>query len=232
MSLWSISEKARGQGYPSHNYGTLALTPQSILAELVADQRISDPAGARGRLLREAARLFREKGYERTTVRDLAAAIGIQSGSLFHHFRSKEEILKAVMVETILLNTELMRHALRQAATPEERLRALIRSELESINGQTGEAMAVLVFEWRSLSAESRREILKLRDIYEAIWLEVLGELRKQNTVTADPFVTRRMLTGALSWTVTWYRPNGPSNLDDLTDEVMAMLGLSRSSTQ
>lgn len=202
------------------------MTPQSILAELVAEARISDPAGARGRLLREAARLFREKGYERTTVRDLAAAIGIQSGSLFHHFRSKEEILKAVMVETVLLNTELMRHAVSQASTSEDRLRALIRCELEAINGQTGEAMAVLVFEWRSLSPESQGEILKLRDIYEQLWLDVLGELHQAGRLAADPFVTRRMLTGALSWTVTWYRPDGPSDLDTLADEVMAMLGL------
>ncbi|ROU02042.1 TetR/AcrR family transcriptional regulator [Marinobacter sp. R17] len=202
------------------------MTPQSILAELVEESRISDPTGARGRLLRAAARLFREKGYERTTVRDLAAAIGIQSGSLFHHFRSKEDILKAVMEETIVLNTELMRHALRQASTPVERMWALIRSELESINGQTGEAMAVLVFEWRSLSGDAQRDILKLRDVYEAMWLEVLGELKSAGKMSADPFLTRRMLTGALSWTVTWYRPDGPRNLDDMTDEVMAMLGL------
>ncbi|TBW56891.1 TetR/AcrR family transcriptional regulator [Marinobacter halodurans] len=204
------------------------MTPQSIQAELVAENRISEPTGARGRLLRAAARLFREKGYERTTVRDLAAAIGIQSGSLFHHFRSKEDILKAVMEETIILNTELMRHALRQATTAVGRMWALIRSELESINGQTGEAMAVLVFEWRSLSADSQRDILILRDAYEAMWLEVLGELKASGQITADPFLTRRMLTGALSWTVTWYRPDGPRNLDDMTDEVMAMLGLDK----
>lgn len=58
-----------------------------ILQSLIAEQLVSDPSSARGRLLNEAARLFRDKGYERTTVRDLAAAVGIQSGSLFHHFQ-------------------------------------------------------------------------------------------------------------------------------------------------
>ncbi|MDX5334758.1 MAG: TetR/AcrR family transcriptional regulator, partial [Marinobacter sp.] len=47
-----------------------------ILQSLIAEQLVSDPASARGRLLKEAARLFRDKGYERTTVRDLAAAVG------------------------------------------------------------------------------------------------------------------------------------------------------------
>ncbi|TNE94695.1 MAG: TetR/AcrR family transcriptional regulator [Gammaproteobacteria bacterium] len=197
-----------------------------ILQALISENLVSDPAGARGRLLHEAARLFRDKGYERTTVRDLAAAVGIQSGSLFHHFRSKEEILKAVMVETIRLNTALMQAAVEEAETPEQKLRALVRAELESINGQTGEAMAVLVFEWRSLSEASQKEVLELRDIYESLWLDVLGTLREQSNLQADPFVVRRMLTGALSWTVTWYRPErGGLSLDGLTDQVMAMLG-------
>ncbi|CCG96152.1 TetR family transcriptional regulator [Marinobacter sp. EVN1] len=200
-----------------------------ILQSLIAEQLVSDPASARGRLLNEAARLFRDKGYERTTVRDLAAAVGIQSGSLFHHFRTKEEILKAVMVETIRLNTALMQAAADQADSAREKLRALIRAELESINGQTGEAMAVLVYEWRSLSEGSQAEVLELRDIYEDLWLSTLQQLSKENQLGADPFITRRMLTGALSWTVTWYRPErGGLTLDGLTDQVMAMLGLAQ----
>jgi len=198
----------------------------AILKSLIAENLVSDPNGARGRLLREAAGLFRDKGYERTTVRDLAAAVGIQSGSLFHHFRTKEEILKAVMVETIRLNTALMQAAVAAADTHQDKLRALIRTELESINGQTGEAMAVLVFEWRSLSEAARAEVLELRDIYEALWLDVLGALNDEKVVLADPFVVRRMLTGALSWTVTWYRQDGGLSLDDLTSQVMAMMRL------
>jgi len=197
-----------------------------ILQSLIQDQLVSDPASARGRLLKEAATLFRDKGYERTTVRDLAAAVGIQSGSLFHHFRTKEEILKAVMVETIRLNTAVMQAAADQVDSPQGKLRALIRAELESINGQTGEAMAVLVYEWRSLSDHSQGEVLELRDIYENLWLSILDELSQSGRLAADAFIVRRMLTGALSWTVTWYRPErGGLTLDGLTDQVMAMLG-------
>lgn len=203
------------------------MSQNQILQSLIAENLVSDPNGARGRLLTEAARLFREKGYERTTVRDLAAAVGIQSGSLFHHFRTKEEILKAVMVETIRLNTALMQAALEAAESSRDKLRGLVRAELESINGQTGEAMAVLVFEWRSLSAASQAEVLELRDIYEALWLDVLEALKSEGALEADPFVVRRMLTGALSWTVTWYNPGrGGLTLDGLTDQVMAMMAL------
>lgn len=202
---------------------------EKILQSLIADNLVSDPDSARGRLLHEAAGLFRDKGYERTTVRDLAAAVGIQSGSLFHHFRTKEDILKAVMVETIRLNTAVMRASMDAVDSSREKLKALVRAELESINGQTGEAMAVLVFEWRSLSEASQADVLTLRDIYEALWLDVLNALKEDGALIADPFVVRRMLAGALSWTVTWYRPErGGLTLEGLTDQVIAMLGLTQ----
>lgn len=203
------------------------MNQDTILKTLIADNVVSDPASARGRLLKEAAKLFRDKGYERTTVRDLAAAVGIQSGSLFHHFRSKEDILKAVMVETIQLNTALMRAAVEAADSHEDRLRALIRAELESVLGQTGEAMAVLVFEWRSLSDGAQAEVLALRDIYEQLWLDVLATLAEAGAIKADAFVVRRLLTGALSWTITWYRPDGGMDLAELTDQVMLTLAVS-----
>lgn len=200
-------------------------------ATVHAHNDLVDPTSARGRLLRQAAHLFREKGYERTTVRDLAAAVGIQSGSIFHHFQSKEAILRAVMVETILYNTARMETALAAADGLSERIRALIYCELESITGETGEAMAVLVYEWRSLSPESQEEILKLRAAYEQLWLDTLQALHGAGLIKADTAVVRRLLTGALSWTVTWFRtedkaPRKSFDLNGLTDQVMLTLGL------
>ncbi|MDX1451850.1 MAG: TetR/AcrR family transcriptional regulator, partial [Oleiphilaceae bacterium] len=140
-------------------------------ASLIKDGLLTDPKSAKGRLLHQAARLFREKGYERTTVRDVASAVGIQSGSIFHHFKSKEAILKAVMEEAIVYNTHRMREELSRAQSPRDEVLALIRCELEAINGITGDAMSVLVYEWRSLNEENQKDILKLRDEYEDLWL-------------------------------------------------------------
>ena len=197
---------------------------RAVMQQLVASGQVTDPESARGKLLQTAAHLFRGKGYERTTVRDLAGAVGIQSGSIFHHFKSKDEILKAVMEETILYNTALMRSALAQSTSPRERLLALIRCELQSIVGGTGEAMGVLVYEWRSLSEESQAYILSLRDTYEQIWLDVLGEARDAGYFKADPFVLRRFLTGALSWTTTWFKPEGKMTLEQLAEEALSLV--------
>lgn len=197
---------------------------RKVMQKLVANGELTDPDSARGKLLQTAAHLFRSKGYERTTVRDLASAVGIQSGSIFHHFKSKDEILKAVMEETILYNTALMRAALDDARCPRERVLGLIRCELQSIMGGTGEAMGVLVYEWRSLSAEGRDYILGLRDTYEQLWLQVLGEAKAAGYFKADPFIIRRFLTGALSWTTTWFRPDGPMTLDQLAEEALSLV--------
>ncbi len=194
------------------------------MRELVASGQVTDPDSARGKLLQTAAHLFRSKGYERTTVRDLASAVGIQSGSIFHHFKSKDEILRSVMEETIRYNTALMRASLAEAGTLRERVLALIRCELQSIMGGTGEAMAVLVYEWRSLSQASQQFILELRDIYEQLWLDVLSEAKAAGYFNADPFILRRFLTGALSWTNTWFRPEGPMSLDQLAEQALSLV--------
>lgn len=197
---------------------------EADIAGLIEAGLVSDPATPRGKLLQTAAHLFSSRGFERTTVRDLAAAVGIQSGSIFHHFRSKDDILRAVMEETIHYNLALMRAALTGLSDPRQRLRALIRCELQAINGVSGEAMSVLVYEWRSLSADGQALILGLRDIYESIWLETLQQAHDARLVNVEPFILRRLLTGALSWTITWYRPGGSLTLDQLADQTLKML--------
>lgn len=178
----------------------------------------------RGKVLSAAGRLFRERGYERTTVRDIAAAVGIQSGSLFHHFASKEDILKAVMIDVIRFNTERMTAALAAARDPQARLRALIACELESIVGDTREAMAVLVHCWDSLSKDRQVEVLALRKVYEALWLDALQDAAKHALIRVDPFVLRRLIAGMISWSNTWFDPRGPMSFDELVDTVLQLV--------
>ncbi len=177
----------------------------------------------RGKLLSAAAHLFRENGYDRTTVRDIGAAVGIQSGSLFHHFASKEDILKAVMIDVIRFNTARIESALARADGPRARLRALIACELESIVGDTREAMAVLVHCWGALSGGRQSEVLALRKVYEDIWLAVLREAAAAGLVRVDPFVLRRLLAGMISWSNTWFDPRGPVSLEALVDTVLGL---------
>ncbi len=178
----------------------------------------------RGRLLQGAAYLFHKQGYAKTTVRELANFIGIQSGSLFHHFKSKDDILANVMHETIIYNHARLLDAIQQSNQPEQQLKNLIKAELVSISGDTGSAMAVLVHEWFALSTERQDELLKLRNDYEELWLGVIRQLRDEGKIQHDPFIWRRLLGGAIAWTVTWYRPDGKISLDELTEMVWEMV--------
>jgi AcrR family transcriptional regulator len=178
----------------------------------------------KGRILRAAARLFAERGYRASTVRELAAAVGLQSGSLFHHFRDKESILEAVMLEVIELNTERMSKALEQAGdAPATRLRSLVRSELESIHGETSEAMSLLVREWSSLSDAGRDRVLSLRTRYEQQWLDAI-RAAEDTLVRVQPFMLRRFIAGITMNTATWFRQDGALSMEQLTDQVMQVL--------
>lgn len=177
----------------------------------------------RGRVLRAAAHLFRSQGYERTTVRDLARVVGIQSGSLFHHFSSKEEILCAVMEEAISYNFARMEQAVAAGRNPREQLLGLIRAELESINGDTGDAMSVLVYEWSALSADKQAHLLAMRERYEALWVAVLAEARAQGLLHHDPFLWRRLLGGAIGWTGMWFKRDGSLTLDAVAEMTLEM---------
>jgi AcrR family transcriptional regulator len=180
----------------------------------------------RGRILAAAAHLFRVNGYERTTVRDLAQAVGIQSGSIFHHFRTKHDILREVMVEVILFNTARMQQAFDATTDARDRILALIRTELTAINGDSGEAMAVLIYEWRSLDPVCQQDILKLRADYENVWLRALGSARDEGLISpeVDTFLLRRFLTGALGWSNFWFNPDGPLDIDAMAEQALHLV--------
>jgi len=177
----------------------------------------------KGRILRAASHLFVTGGYGSTSVRELAAAVGIQSGSLFHHFVTKHDILESVMVEVIELNTERMRDAMVDSATPLERLRALIICELNSIHGETSEAMSLLTREWRSLDPEARARVLVLRDRYEQLWLDTLAASADQLVAIAPPML-RKLIMGMLTQSAYWFDRDGAMDLDGLADTIMSLL--------
>lgn len=182
-----------------------------------------DRTSARGRLLQAAARHFRAKGYASTTVRDIAADLGIQSGSLFHHFRSKEDILFAVM-DTVIdaMNGDLARAV---AAAPDltGRVRALIAVELAYLHGPSSDATAVLFHEWRALPDNRRQVLIAGRDVYFALWQQVLAEAHARGLSPIEPDILRQLLHGALAWTSFWYKPDGPMDPDALTERALAL---------
>lgn len=178
----------------------------------------------RRELTRLAAQLFVQEGFDRTTVRMLAQEMGIKSGSLFHHFRDKQEILCAVIEEGTQNALTIAREALEACEpTPEARLHAMARAHLETLLTDRN-AHVVALYEWRRLDAESRAHLSHLRDAYEALWQEVVGDALEAGLIHGDKFLVSRFVLGALNWTVRWYDPHGSRTPEELARELIAMI--------
>ncbi|CAM4027663.1 TetR/AcrR family transcriptional regulator [Vreelandella rituensis] len=178
----------------------------------------------RKELTRLAAQLFVQEGFDRTTVRMLAQEMGIKSGSLFHHFRDKQEILAAVIEEGTQNALNIAHRALELAGDdPDSRLRAMARAHLETLFTDRN-AHVVALFEWRRLDPSARAHLSHLRDAYEALWVEVIDEALEAGLIHGDRFLVSRFILGALNWTVRWYDPGGSRSPDDLADELVFMI--------
>jgi len=178
----------------------------------------------RAELVAAASKLFKEQGYERTTVRDLAQAVGMQSGSLFYHFRTKEEMLVAVMAAGIGDLTDRLEEALAEAKTPIDKLKTLFRVHLDTLLGDDKGALSVLLYEWPSLSDKARAELIKLRNAYETDWQSVLDEAAQAGLVHKDTRLLRKLLLGGLHWTIQWYKPDGGKTPTELADQMLELV--------
>ncbi|GHE19916.1 TetR/AcrR family transcriptional regulator [Halomonas urumqiensis] len=178
----------------------------------------------RKELTRQAAQLFVQEGFDRTTVRMLAQEMGIKSGSLFHHFRDKQEILAAVIEEGTQNALVIAHRALEKCDnSPGARFHAMARAHLETLHADRN-AHVVALYEWRRLDVEARDHLSHLRDAYEALWQQVIDEALEAGLIHGDRFLVARFVMGALNWTVRWYDPQGPRTPDELADELLAMI--------
>ncbi len=186
-----------------------------------------DDGNRRQALLNSAAQLFRRKGFDATTTRDIAAAVGMQSGSPFYHFKSKDALLYAVMEEG--MRSALTRQqAAAQAAdhadlSPAQRLRQLITAHFDVLLGPGSDFVPVMLYEWRSLAPRQHKALGLLIAEYEALWLPTLTALQDSGELQAPVRLARLLILGALNWSVQWYDPKKTASLQDLTDAAMAL---------
>lgn len=183
---------------------------------------IADSDGnRRADLVRVSARLFREKGFEGTTIRDIADAVGMRSGSPFYHFKSKQEILAAVMEEGLVAGLDATRKIIESELAPQEKFRALVRSHLETVLADGHDFIPVLLYDWRSLSADLQAHIIELKDRYDDCWQQMLSEMKRAGLIKDDGKVVRLLLLGAINYSVQWYRPGKGLTLDQLADQTV-----------
>jgi len=176
-------------------------------------------------VLSSAARLFREQGYDRTTVKEIAEACNMLPGSLHYRYQAKEDILVDLMRLGLEQASIAVTQAVAGATKPAEQLRRGINAHLQMLVSGS-DMVYVLLFEWRSLRGEARREMIKLRDRYESLWAAMLKLLAEQGVIRKDMDLEllRLIGLGALNWVATWFREEGRYSLEDIGDFVWRMI--------
>lgn len=186
-----------------------------------------DDGNRRHELLAAAARLFRRQGFDATSTRDIAAAVGMHSGSPFYYFKSKDALLYAVMEEG--MHAAIARQAAALAGEPSAhgeplvQMRRLIRSHFDTLFGPGNDFVPVMLYEHRSLSVRQRLSLAKLQVAYEASWIPVLEALHASGYLRAPVKLSRLLILGALNWSVQWFDRKKGASLDELTDACMAL---------
>lgn len=186
-----------------------------------------DDGNRRVELLNAAARLFRRKGFDGTSTRDIAAAAGMHSGSPFYHFKSKGALLYAVMDEgmrsAIAWQTAALQAAAQSSPDACALLRLLIRNHFDVLLGPGSDFIPVMLYEARSLTTRQRALLARLQGDYEALWQPVFKALSKKGRIKGPVKLARLLIFGALNWSVQWFDDKKGASLDDLTDAAMAL---------
>lgn len=178
-------------------------------------------------ILDAAAALLSHRGYEATTVREIAAQVSIKAASIYYHYASKDAVVAAVMNEGVRIVHDAVVSALEALgpdASPRLRLemavRAHLRSSLEN-SDYTAASIRAFAFLPDSVRAECRAE----RRRYEAVWRDIVEEANRAGLIRPGISldVVRLMLLGAVNWTGEWYR-SGRLDIDTIASDFASLV--------
>jgi AcrR family transcriptional regulator len=148
----------------------------------------------------------------------------MHSGSPFYHFASKQEMLLAVVEQGLAEGLRRSEAVMAERLPAKEKFRRLVRTHLGTIHDKGHDFIAVLLYDWRSLTPANRRRVIALRDRYDALWERMLEELAREGLVAGDPQVARPFVLGAVNWSAKWYRAGGRLSVDELAEQATRLL--------
>ncbi len=166
---------------------------------------------SREQILDAAARMLRRQGYGNTTLRAIAEVAGIQAGSIYYHFASKDEIMDAVLERGVAAVYEAVRDRL--AALPSEtghlaRIEVAVTTHLEALLSH-GDYTSASIRTYGEVPEAFQQKSQPLREAYVVLWQDLLGAAQADGAIRddLDTSLLRTLLLGSLNWTVEWYDP-------------------------
>jgi len=171
-------------------------------------------------LTRRAAQLFLKHGYEKTTTNDIAKAIGIKGPSVYHYFKSKEEILLGIFNKVDEIFEEKIFREAEKAASSEEKLRVVVRNSLESIFKLGGE-FPFLMFDQppvKKYAANRKKRSKQVVNFARGIIEDIVRERDLKDPI--DSTVAAYSLIALSVWPFKWFNPKGKMSLEELADSI------------
>lgn len=196
-------------------------------------KKLAKSAISQKKVLDAAAKIFRDYGYAGTTMRAIADEADLKAGSIYYHYKSKDELITAVLDLSIRSLTDTVAselEALPETATGRERIETAIRAHLSAII-QNGDYTLVSRRVFGQVPEAIRVRNTRLRDSYAGIWQDILltAQKRGEFRTTINLSLVRLFILGALNWTVEWYKPGGRP-IDEVAREFASFVldGLNR----
>ena len=165
-----------------------------------------------------AQKLFKEKGYSGTSMRDIAEDLGIKVSSIYNHVQSKEEILKNICISMADAFFSSIDEIKDLGVFPGEKLHLAIESHISVITSNL-EAAPVFLHEWKYLTEPELSEFKALRGNYEKIFRDIIQDgIAKQSFQEVDDRFLTMMIFSSMNWIYDWYKADGKMSPRDIAE--------------
>jgi AcrR family transcriptional regulator len=171
----------------------------------------------RHRVFEVAAEVFHRKGYDNTSMSDVASAAGLTKAGLYHHVASKESLLYTILDSGLDMTESRVVKPLEEIADPVQRLKTMIDLHLQLVLEERNLEVTGLLHECKTLSPADRTRINRRKKEYVKMTTKLIADVvRKYNIKDVNPKLAAFALLGMLNWTYQWYKTSGPSRRDEI----------------
>jgi AcrR family transcriptional regulator len=172
-------------------------------------------------ILQQAARLIYLKGYEGTSMQDIADACGMTKAGLYHHIATKEGMLLAIMHYGMDLFEERVLDPVKDISDPLARLKATMARNVELVTHDSTKEVTIILHEHSTLTGEAKREINGRKKQYVRFLEDTMEQAMAQGQIrTVDPTLASFSFLGTVLWTYKWYRSDGALTPQQLADGI------------
>ena len=175
-------------------------------------------------VLRTAERLFAQRGFHATSIRDIADALNLKGGSLYAHIESKEDLLWEIVSSAADRFFAAVEPIARADLVTVEKIRRIIGAHVGVITSNL-DAAAVFTNEWRNLGDERRAAFAARRDEYEGLLRDMIRACIEEGTFAAvDHKCATLLILSSMNWIYQWYRPDGPMTPEEIARKLTDLL--------